>query len=108
LAKHKVSGTITVFTDLIVGIRTDKDMETWLLRYFTTLEKTPPRIRTTPEALIGPPPQQLSTGKLIPLPCLSVHFSDLFVVLAIAEDLECLTLRRPPALGYRQLTINIW
>ena len=33
-SKNQVSGTITVFTDLIAGIRTIEDVEAWLLRFY--------------------------------------------------------------------------
>jgi hypothetical protein len=87
-SKNQVSGTITVFTDLIAGIRTIEDVEAWLLRYYNDIGEEPPDDGNDPDrsdwnfttsSRKKPDTSFMSFGP----------FSDLFVVLAIAEDLEC-------------------
>jgi hypothetical protein len=88
-AKHKVSGTITVFTDLISGIRTVEDVEAWLLRYFYDVGEDPPEDKDDPGG-VGWGLSTATQRRKADTTYMSFGpFSDLFVVLAIAEDLEC-------------------
>jgi hypothetical protein len=88
-AKHKVSGTITVFTDLISGIRTVEDVEAWLLRYFYDVGEDPPEDKDDPGG-VGWATSTATQRRKADTTYMSFGpFSDLFVVLAIAEDLEC-------------------
>jgi hypothetical protein len=90
LAKYTVSGTITVFMDLILGIHTVKDVEAWLLRYFYDVEEDPSEDKDSPGGVDSDfSSSACNARKLIILTCPSVLFLDLFVVLAIAEDSEC-------------------
>jgi hypothetical protein len=41
-SKNQISCKISVFTDLISGIRTIKDVESWLLRYYYNIGEDPP------------------------------------------------------------------
>jgi hypothetical protein len=88
-SKNQVSGTITVSTDFIAGIQTIEDVEGWLLRYYYA-------------DVGGDPPDEgngdtetdwnftTSTQKKADTSFMSFGpFSDRFVVLVIAEDLEC-------------------
>ena len=89
LTKHKVAGTITVFTDLISGIRMVEDVEAWLLRYFYDVGEDPPEDKDDPGG-VGWGLSATTRRKRADTTYMSFGpFSDLFVILAIAEDLEC-------------------
>jgi hypothetical protein len=87
-SKNQISGTITVFTDLILGIQTIEDVKAWLLPYYYDVGEDPPDEKNDPgrtnwnfttSARKKADPSYISFGP----------FSDLFVVLSITEDLEC-------------------
>jgi hypothetical protein len=69
---------LTVFTDLISGIRTVEDVEAWLLRYFYDVGEDPPENKDNPEVLAGTSLYQLNARKPILLTCHSVRFWTVF------------------------------
>jgi hypothetical protein len=87
-SKHQLSRTIMVFTDLILGIRTVEDMDAWLLRYYYNMGEDPPDDKDDSEDSDWN--STSSVRKRSDSSYMSFGpFSDLFVVLAITEILEC-------------------